>query len=230
MPAKFLRRSGLCICVLAVFTASLSAQAVEIYTYAGLNAWPSGFANNLNKFRTDGIYGVKAGFFLSQHSELEGSFGYMNHFMLKNPPNPFDPTFGIVQPAVRGFLYDANYAYNFGDKQIAGARLSPYVVAGAGGLTAHIPDAQSIFLLGGGSVIGHCNNGSLIPNPSTSIVMDTGDTFFTLNYGGGVKMLRVWGPMGFRGDLRGRTFPNFYGETTTWFEPTVGLTFSWGER
>jgi len=60
--------------------------------------------------------------------------------------------------------------------------------------------------------------------------MESGDTFFTVNYGGGVKFLNVAGPMGFRVDIKGRTMPNFFGETTTWFEPTAGLTFSWGER
>jgi hypothetical protein len=51
-----------------------------------------------------------------------------------------------------------------------------------------------------------------------------------LNYGGGIKFLNLAGPLGFRVDVRGRTLPNFFGENTTWLEPTAGITFSWGER
>src|SRR5262245_48601218 len=64
-----------------------------------------------------------------------------------------------------------------------------------------------------------------IPND----VLESGDTFFTFSYGG-VKAMRVWGPMGFFGDFRGRTLPNFFGSATTRPELSAGLTFSWGER
>jgi len=36
--------------------------------------------------------------------------------------------------------------------------------------------------------------------------------------------------MGFFGDFRGRTIPNFFGHGTNWPELSGGLTFSWGER
>jgi hypothetical protein len=55
-------------------------------------------------------------------------------------------------------------------------------------------------------------------------------TFFTVNYGDGIKFLNLAGPLGFRVDVRGRALPNFFGETTTWLEPTAGITFSRGER
>jgi len=51
-----------------------------------------------------------------------------------------------------------------------------------------------------------------------------------VNYGGGIKFLNIAGPVGFRVDVCGRTLPNFFGETTTWLEPTAGIIFSWGER
>lgn len=56
------------------------------------------------------------------------------------------------------------------------------------------------------------------------------DTFLTFSYGGGLKVLNKWGPIGYRGDVRGRTIPNFYGYRFTFLETTAGLTFSWGER
>ena len=31
-------------------------------------------------------------------------------------------------------------------------------------------------------------------------------------------------------EIRRRGMPNFFGETTNWFEATGGITFSWGER
>jgi hypothetical protein len=111
-----------------------------------------------------------------------------------------------VPNPVRAYLYDMNLAYNFGDRQFLNTRVSPFLSVGAGGLTSHTPDATSLS------------------------IADGSDTFLTLNYGAGLKFLNVAGPLGFRFDVRGRTMPNFYGETTTWLEPTAGITFSWGER
>jgi hypothetical protein len=51
-----------------------------------------------------------------------------------------------------------------------------------------------------------------------------------MNYGGGFKGLRIWGPLGFRADVRGRSLPNFYGHGNHWLETTGGITLAWGER
>jgi hypothetical protein len=213
MTSKFVVRSTVILFVLTVLTASLSAQRAEIYPNAGF-VWPDTM-NNGQRLKSDAIWGLKGGVFLDQNVQLEGSFGYMNHFELKQP-NSFNPAFGIVQPPVRGLLYDVNTAYNFGERQFLNHRISPFITVGAGGLTTYMPNASSVFIQG--------------PNSGRSKIMEDHDTFFTVNYGAGVKFLNVAGPMGFRVDVRGRTLPNFFGETTTWFEPTAGLTFSWGER
>jgi len=226
MTFNVIVRSALILFVLTVFTGALFAQRGEIYPNAGF-VWPDTM-NNSQRLKTDGIYGVKGGVFLNENAQLEGSFGYMNHFELRQPPNAFNPAFGIVQPAVRGFLYDVNATYNFGERQFLNHRVSPFLTVGGGGLTTYIPSASSTFIEGGGNVINAA--GAIVPNPGRSKIMESGDTFFTVNYGGGVKFLNVVGPMGFRVDLRGRTLPNFFGETTTWFEPTAGITFSWGAR
>ena len=55
-------------------------------------------------------------------------------------------------------------------------------------------------------------------------------TFLSMSYGGGFKVLRKWGPLGYRLDTRGRTLPNYNGFAYSWFEATAGLTFSWGDR
>jgi hypothetical protein len=62
-------------------------------------------------------------------------------------------------------------------------------------------------------------------------VLQNNDTFFTFSYGGGLKLQRVWGPLGFFGDIRGRTIPNlFNGHGTNLLELTAGLNFAWGEK
>jgi hypothetical protein len=225
MKSKLIVRSALILSVLTAFTATLSAQRFEIYPNAGF-VWPHHMDNGQN-FRDHTIWGVKGDVFLDPNIQIEGSFEYLNHFQLRQPPNPFDPVFGVVQPAVRGFLYDVNLTYNFGEPHFLYERISPFLSAGVGGLTAHIPDAPFVFIQGGGNVINA--RGTVVPNPAPSKIMDSGDTFVTVNYGGGVKFLKVAGPMGFRVDVRGRTIPNFLGRTTTWLEPTAGVTFSWGE-
>jgi hypothetical protein len=56
-------------------------------------------------------------------------------------------------------------------------------------------------------------------------------TFFTFSYGGGLKVQRLWGPLGFFGDIRGRTIPNlFNGHGTNILELSAGLNFAWGEK
>jgi len=226
MTFKLIVRSSVFLTVLTVWTASLWAQRVEIYPNAGF-IWPRHMSNGQN-FRDQAIWGVKGGVFLSPNTEVGGSFEYLNHFQLREPPNPFDPVFGVVQPSVRGILYDANFSYNFGERPFYNKRTTPYLSVGAGGLSTHIPNASFVFIQGGGSVINAA--GAVVPNPAPSKTMDSGDTFFTVNYGGGIKFLNFVGPMGFRVDVRGRTIPNFFSHTTTWVEPTAGVTFSWGER
>ena len=132
MTSKLIARCALIPFLWTVFTATLSAEHVEIYPNAGF-VWPRHMANGQN-FKDQAIWGVKGGVFLNSNMQIEGSFEYLNHFQLREPPNPFDPVFGVVQLAVRGFLYDANLTYNFGERQFAGEHITPFLAAGAGGL------------------------------------------------------------------------------------------------
>jgi hypothetical protein len=227
MTCKLLVRSSLILILVTVLCTTLSAQRVELYPNAGF-IWPRHMDNGQN-FRDQAIWGAKGGLFIGQNLQVEGSFEYLNHFQLREPPNPFNPVFGIVQPKVRGFLYDANFTYNFGERQLHNERtIAAFLSAGGGGLTAYLPDASFVFIQGGGNVINAA--GAVVPNPAPSKIMDSGATFFTVNYGGGVKFPHAAGPIGFRVEVRGRTVPNFFGQTTTWVEPTGGVTFNWGER
>src|SRR5712671_4358836 len=118
---KALVRLTVILVLMELFTASLSAQRAEIYPNAG------GFfplrMEGFNKFKSDGVYGLKGGVFVGQNAELEGSFGYLNHFELKNPPNSFNTSFGIVQPTVYGVMYDVNVSYNGGERQFLHSRV-----------------------------------------------------------------------------------------------------------
>jgi hypothetical protein len=64
----------------------------------------------------------------------------------------------------------------------------------------------------------------------TSTPLKDNDSFLQFSYGGGVKAIRLWGPIGLRADFRGRTLPNFYGSSLTFFEATGGFNIIWGER
>jgi hypothetical protein len=223
MTRKLIVRSALTIVVLGVFAATLSAQQIEFYPNAG-GFWPR--STNHGDMRNEGIYGLKAGVFLNQNVQLEGGFGYINHFEMRNAP--IGAGFGITPHTVYGLLYDANGVWNFGNRNFFGTRVSPYVTIGAGALTAQVRHADSAFIRGGGFMVD--DTGTVVTNTARTIRMDDGDTFLTINYGGGIKAMNVWGPLGFRADIRGRTLPNFYGETMTWPELTGGVVFTWGER
>jgi Outer membrane protein beta-barrel domain len=230
MTSKVLVRSALIVFVLGVFTATLAAQSVELYPYAG-GFWPSRVDTwGNNKLKSEGLYGLKGGVFVTPNAELEASFGYLNHFEMRYAPNPgnINPAGGIGQPSVMGFMYDLNGAWNFGQRQFLNTRISPYVVAGVGGLTAEVRNGAGAFINGGGTTTDI--NGNMVVDTTGARVIRDHDTFFTVNYGGGVKAMNVWGPLGFRADIRGRTIPNFFHQTVSWPELTGGVLLSWGER
>ncbi len=105
-----------------------------------------------------------------------------------------------------------------------GSTFRPYLVGGTGGLTTNVKNEDAFVL----NVVPVST-----PLGTTFVandVLESGDTFFTFSYGGGVKAMRLWGPVGFFADIRGRTLPNFFASATTRTELSAGLNFSWGER
>jgi hypothetical protein len=227
MRPNFVVRFALIALILGVFAATLAAQQVEIYPNAGA-FWPS--KTDYGKLKADGIYGLKAGMFLDQNVQIEGSFGYINHFEMGNLANPMNPSFGIPTRSVYSILYDANGSWNFGDRNWWGHRISPFVSVGVGGLTAYVKHGSSVDIAGGGFVGTNPITFQPVPNDARRVVLEDNDTFFTVNYGGGVKAMNLWGPMGVRADIRGRSLPNFYGQAVHWPEITGGVVFTWGER
>jgi len=216
-------------------TRMLSAQAVEAYIFGGANGRGSKVFDA--KIPSGGTYGFKVGTFLTENVEIDGNLSWYNHFGLSAPEGSqiIHPVTDVLGTKVRSLLWEASGSYNFGTKKV-GPQWTPYVTFGAGGMTARLKDADSVFVTGGGFIANPLFTGfpssapALIPNPARRIVMDNNDTFFTISYGGGIKAMNFWGPAGVRFDVRLRTIPNFYSEGVTRAEYTGGLLFSWGER
>jgi hypothetical protein len=185
---------------------------VEIHPYAG-GFWPT--TSDVGQIKNEGIYGVKAGFFLDPSTLVEGNIGYINHFKLEGT----DPS------GARGLLWDLNIDYQFASRDWPlPEKFTPHLTAGVGGLRMMLdaPFPHNVF-----------SQVQLVGGPTLDVVrpitMEDGDMFFTVNVGGGVKSNRIWGPMGLRGDIRARMLPNFYGSSPLWFEATGGINFVFGE-
>jgi len=208
----------------------LGHHQVEINPNVGF-VWPGNvdFADSTTHLRDEGIYGVKAAAFLTDKFQVEGNFAYMNHFESRSAPTILDQSFGIQPRTVHGLLYDLNGVWNFANRPILGASIGPYVTGGIGGLSTEVHDGD-VAVIGGEFYQIHPLTHSVVFDPTTTVIVHDNTAFLSLNYGAGIKSLRSWGPMGFRLDFRGRTFPNFRGKSMTWPELTAGVTFTVGEK
>jgi hypothetical protein len=228
--------------VFALAPSALFAQAVEVNPYGGFY-WP-GDNDQVGKFTHNQLLGVRAGGYITKDFELGGNYAWTNHFQPKsgvdNAAATLAGNLGFPQGKVTASIWEAEFTYNFGKRSLFGSFVRPYLVGGAGGLTTKITqtDDQSRDSLKADCTQLGAEHRCFVLNTRpvanskrvANDILESGDTFFTFSYGGGVKWQRVWGPMGFFGDFRGRTIPNFFSEQTTWPELSAGLTFSWGER
>jgi len=114
-----------------------------------------------------------------------------------------------TDPEVRAFAWGFNISRNV---FLSSSKVIPFFHFGAGGITARTDETVVTVL------------------PDRSVQIDNNDTFATITYGGGVKALRVFGPVGLRFNIMGRTMPNFFGRGNTWAEFTAGPVFSWGQK
>jgi len=210
---------------IAFAPSSLFAQAAEINPYGGYY-WP-GNNDGVGDFLNTQLLGVRGGGYITKNFELGGNWGWINHFQPNhsNIASSFAGDLGFPQGTVRANIWESEFTYNFAKTSVFGSFFRPYVVGGAGALRTTVKDPDT-FTLNVRPVVLPCGCTKF----TTNDVLDDGDTFFTFSYGGGVKWHRVWGPMGFFGDFRGRTIPNFFSHGTTSPELSAGLTFSWGER
>ena len=231
-------------CLVSVFSTETFAQKYEFYGYGG-GIFPGSFRDQFDLQR-QAIWGGRFGVFATDRFEVEGNVGYMNHFKFKNQDLP--PGQDVKS---RGLIWDINGSMNFFGSAGSIAKFAPYVTLGVGGITAIIPDENPLLGDTKSAVILTANHPQeavlpiepivepvIEPAPiivptfpsSTALILENRDTFFTVNYGGGFKGYRMWGPVGLRADFLGRSMPNFFGNSLTWFEMTGGVTFSWGER
>ena len=204
----------------------IGQREVEIHPYGGF-FWPG--STDKTNFRDEGIFGVKASTSLSDYFAVEGNFGYINHFESRFAPTTLDQSFGIPVNTVHAFLYDVNGVVDFGKRPSFGGSLSPYVTAGVGGLSTKVRNGTAA-VVGGQFYTAVPSTDVVVLDPSQGVVVADNSPFFSFNYGAGLKATNVWGLMGFRFDVRGRTFPNFRGDVITWPEATAGLTFTFGEQ
>jgi hypothetical protein len=196
--------------ILALGAPALLAQKYEINPYVG-GYWPT--HTNVGQLRSEGLAGLRLGVFLDPSFELEGNFGYLNHFNVEQVSN-----------RTRGFLWELAGDYNFSERDWPVVRqFTPFLVVGAGGLTTFV----------GSSYTFTASDGIATPFGVTlprTVTVNDRDTFFNVSYGGGIKSVRLAGPLGLRFDVRGRTIPNYYHSTPTWLEVTGGINFMWGEK
>jgi hypothetical protein len=156
---------------------------------------------------------------------LEANVGWITHFNGRD-----------LDVRSRGLLWEVAGDYNFHTSEFPFSRkFSPFLVGGVGGITQFLPDGTFVFqqAISGTAITVSPSTGNTVTVPVTAFrprVMQDGQTFFNVSYGGGIKSMRLWGPMGLRAEVRGRTIPNYYGGSPTWFEATGGINFMWGER
>jgi len=208
-----------------VFASPALAQKFEVFPYAGGEFW-GGFRahqDQLEKFSltNPALFGVRGGVIASPNLQFEGNVSYATQFRIRST---FDNNFN---PSIHAWQYEAGMLYNFSK-----AKLIPYLALGAGALVQHISNPDNPFdpkEVTYNVIVPQFINGATIPVTTRQITMRDNNAFLTVSYAGGIKGERLWGPLGFRFDLRGRTVPNFYSETINAFEPTGGLLFTWGE-
>jgi opacity protein-like surface antigen len=133
-------KATLGLVVLGALLSTAAAQRVEFNPYAGGILAISGTNLDFGSFdlKRDGIYGVRAGFFLTERFEIEGNFGYINHFEFKNS-----------DPKSRGILWEASGLYRFDLEKV-----KPFVAFGVGGLTAVVDEDRPSFAEGATPVFG----------------------------------------------------------------------------
>jgi hypothetical protein len=146
------------------------------------------------------IVGVKTAVFANETTQIEGEFEYLPHFEFRG-----------TDPRTRAFVWGINASRNV---FLPRSKVIPFFTFGLGGVTARM----------------HSPNSFTTEIGDRTITIDNNDTFLALSYGVGVKALRVFGPVGLRANISGRTMPNFFGRGNSWAEITGGMVFAFGTK
>jgi len=133
----------LLLTVFALAPSSLFAQAAEINPYGGY-IWP-GDNDQVGEFMKQALIGVRGGGYITKNFELGGNWAGLNHFQPKssNEPAAFAGNLGFPQGRVRASIWEAEFTYNFGQRNLFNNRVKPYVVGGIGGLTARVKNLKN---------------------------------------------------------------------------------------
>ncbi len=139
------------------FASWLSAQHVELNPYAGGLLAPNSVDIGAGSFdlKQQGIYGIRTGVFLTERFEIEGNFGYINHFELEDS-----------DPDSQGYLWEASGIYRFDLEEF-----KPFVTVGLGGITTNVQENDVEFktaptpVLGSGDTVFTVSYGAGIKAP-----------------------------------------------------------------
>lgn len=180
---------------------AIRSHAQQLTLYAGWeNPGHLTLENVQSGLKGSGVYGIRFETDFIRIIGMEHTFGYSPDFVR---PEIFSSTGGS-----RALIYNSNVILN-----APLGRLVPYATAGLGLMTS--------------------NRFFALPTPFPLAATALGTKFgnhFAVNYGGGVKMVRLLGPLGVRFDVRGYTMPDVFSQSLNLFEVTGGLHFSFGGR
>jgi hypothetical protein len=114
----------------------------------------------------------------------------------------FSPRF--AKPGNKAFQIDSNLVLQ------APGKIVPYVTGGIGYIMTWGQDYPA----------------DLSPAKIAAFAFNVGKKF-SVNYGGGIKVRRIMGPIGFNVDLRGYTVPNVHQDTLNFLQTSFGAVISW---
>jgi hypothetical protein len=114
----------------------------------------------------------------------------------------FSPRY--AKPGLKAFQMDSNLLVQ------APGKIVPYATAGLGFVKTWGKDFPS----------------SLDPAQIAAFAFNFG-TKFSVNYGGGIKVRRILGPLGFNVDLRGYTVPDVHDGKLNFIQTSFGAVLSW---
>ncbi len=114
----------------------------------------------------------------------------------------YSPRF--ARRGVNAFQMDTNLVLQ------APTRITPYVTAGIGFIKTW----------------GQDNPADLDPRKIASFAFSFGKQF-SINYGGGIKIRRLMGPLGINMDVRGYTVPSVQGGSLNFVQTSLGAMFTW---
>jgi hypothetical protein len=214
MRLRSLTRSALFIALCGVFT-PVFAQRFELNPYVGVT-FPSSFFGL--DVRNSKVFGLRGGLIGGNGFEIEGNLGRVSRFEFEGSTRD-----------ISALRWEAIGSYNFFPSE--SQALTPFVSVGIGGFTVDLEDDT----LGNSAIFATTRRIARVPNgpfsdTAQTLVLTDNKTFLSLTYGGGVKLYRLWGPVGLRFTAGGQTIPKFFDHTINSLETTGGVIFSWGER